>query len=135
MMMWSFIRFLQRETAIASRKRWVSSSIVVPTRMIRNRIRAGVTTTLVTSRAAGDTGVPIPVAGEPGDQRDQRQEPEGYTDAQGEGAQRLRLAAREDDAGRGSGLCIGRGDQPARPHPDAPWGTVRASQAVSVNHV
>ena len=51
---------LQRLCRSCSRVRWVSTSRVVPTRMMRNRMRSGVITRTFTSRAAWLTGVMSP---------------------------------------------------------------------------
>ena len=59
-MVWSFKPLLQIRSRKAVRVRSASTSMVVPTRMIRNRIRAGVISTVVTSRASSVTGVMSP---------------------------------------------------------------------------
>ena len=59
-MVWSFKPLLQIRSRKAVRVRSASTSMVVPMRMIRNRILAGVISTVVTSRASSVTGVMSP---------------------------------------------------------------------------
>ena len=59
-MVWSCKPFLQIRSRNAVRVRSASTSMVVPMRMIRNRILAGVISRVVTSRASSVTGVMSP---------------------------------------------------------------------------
>jgi hypothetical protein len=60
MITWSFKRRLQNRSLIAWRDRSASSSTVVPTSSMRNRIRAGVTRSVVARRAPSLTGTTSP---------------------------------------------------------------------------
>jgi hypothetical protein len=59
-MVWSFKRCLQSRSRTARRVLSVSTSIVVPTRMMRNTIRAGVMSRVVASRDPSVIGVMSP---------------------------------------------------------------------------
>ena len=59
-MVWSFKALLQTRSRTAVRVRSASTSMVVPTRMIRNTIRAGVTSSVVARRVPSVTGVMSP---------------------------------------------------------------------------
>ena len=59
-MVWPFKVLLQIRSRHAIRVRSASTSSVVPTRMIRNSTRAGVTSSEVVSRALSVTGVMSP---------------------------------------------------------------------------
>ena len=128
-MVWSFKPLLHMRSRKAVRVRSASTSMVVPTRMIRNRIRAGVISRVVASRASvghrrdvavaggGDADgrvverveeadgrpveVAVAVAAEVGDDRDEDQQADGDAQPGGQAPPRARDAGGEADDGLG----------------------------------